>query len=73
MGKQLLASYRKKSLIHESEEEDSELHSDQMYNPAHYDMRLVLKLIQTTLAEKRTNQSHILLEGLFNSSKLEEE
>lgn len=36
-------------------------------------MKVVIKMIQQILAEKRTNQPFILIEGLFNTNKLEDE
>jgi len=72
-GKKLVASRRQKALLANSDEQNADQNDQSLYNPVHYDARLVLKLIQTTLAEKRTNQSYILLEGLFNCNKLEEE
>jgi hypothetical protein len=36
-------------------------------------MNIVIKLIQQTIAERRTNQRFILLEGLCNNRKLENE
>lgn len=36
-------------------------------------MELVVRLIQATIAEKRTNQQFILLEGLCNNRKLYDE
>jgi len=39
----------------------------------HFDLRIVMELLQQTIAEKRTNQRFILIEGLCNSNKLASE
>jgi len=36
----------------------------------HFDIHLVMELLQQTIAERRTHQRFILLEGLCNSNKL---
>lgn len=43
------------------------------YSAAHFDMKVVLEMLSATLMEKRTNQSFVLLEGLCNQKKLEDE
>jgi len=42
-----------------------------VYSAVHYDMSIVMHLIYETIMEKRTDQKFVLLEGLFNNSKLE--
>jgi len=39
----------------------------------HYNYDLVMTLVQQTIAEKRTSEPFVLLEGLFNMNKLERE
>jgi len=68
IGKLLAASKKPKALnekvklvdgIHEFEEE--------VYSAVHYDMDLVMSMVQTTISEKRAGESFVLLEGLFNN------
>lgn len=75
LGKQLIASKKVKQLnkaAHPLEGFEDEFEEAE-YSAAHFDQRLVVKMIQDTLAEKKTTQSYILLEGLYNSPKLENE
>ena len=69
IGKELLSSMKPKSLIKSVEE--SSLESE--YCAVHFDLRVVIKMLQQIIAEKRTNQPFILIEGLFNTKKLEDE
>lgn len=46
---------------------------EQLYSPVHYDPALVYALVNKTIAEKRTNQKFVLLEGLLNSKLLASE
>ena len=41
------------------------------YSAVHYDATLVMQLVQSKIAENRTSQRYILLEGFCNNSKLE--
>lgn len=72
MGKALEASRKQKMLndgakcLDGAEDE----YEEEMYSAAHFDLKCVLKLLQQTLIEKRTNQQYILLEGLNNNAKL---
>jgi hypothetical protein len=43
------------------------------FSPALFDQGLVMELLAYTIAEKRTNERFVLLEGLFNSSKFSSE
>ncbi len=72
IGKQLLAS-KKPKLLSQISEELSDPYEETQYSAVHFDYKLVTKLICDTIAEKRSNQSHILLEGFGNNKKLEEE
>lgn len=64
-GKLLVASRKNKSLADSC--------ADEQFLPVHFDQELVIKLIQHTVAEKRTNQSYIILEGLCNNKALGKE
>jgi len=46
---------------------------EMLYTAVHFDLRIVMELLQQTIAEKRTNQRFILIEGLCNSYKLASE
>lgn len=72
MGKQLLAS-KKPKLLSKFSEELSDPYEETQYSAVHFDFKLVTKLICDTISEKRSNQQFILLEGLGNNKKLEEE
>lgn len=74
IGKYLLKNKKAKALnenvrVVDGPEDDTELE----YSAAHFELKAVLKLIQQTLVEKRTDQQYILLEGMSNNSKLESE
>ena len=74
LGKFLLKNKRAKPLnenvrVTDGPEDDTELE----YSAAHFELKAVLKLIQQTLVEKRTDQQYILLEGMSNNNKLERE
>jgi hypothetical protein len=47
-------------------------HDEQQFSAVHFDLHLVMELIQHTIAQRRTNQRFILLEGLCNSGKLDQ-
>jgi len=71
IGKALQASKKPKALSAQTKANDS--FQEHEYSAVHFDMELVIKLIQATIAEKRTNQQFILLEGLCNNRKLTDE
>jgi hypothetical protein len=48
-------------------------HDEAQFSAAHFDTSVVMEVIQQTVAERRTNQSYILLEGICNSGKLAKE
>jgi len=48
-------------------------HDEMQYSAVHFDVHLVMELLQQTIAERRTCQRFILLEGLCNSNKLAQE
>lgn len=75
VGQALLASKKPKALndsarLAEGAEDEYE---EAEYSAAHWDQKTLLKIIADTLVEKRTNQQFILLEGLCNNRKLENE
>lgn len=43
------------------------------YTAVHYDIRIVMEMLKSTITQMRTNQRFILIEGLCNSSKLASE
>lgn len=48
--------------------------ADEMqYTAVHYDISIVMEMLQSTITQMRTNQRFILIEGLCNSSKLASE
>lgn len=55
----------------EDGEEDE--YEEAKYSAVHYDMKIVMQMLQQTLIEKRTDQKFILLEGFCNSKKLEDD
>lgn len=72
IGKALVASRKKKNLTASSMVADDQFEEGE-FSAVHYDMELVIKLIQATITEKRTTQQFILLEGLCNNRKLQDE
>lgn len=45
--------------------------ADEMnFSSVHFDLHLVMELLASTIASRRTSQKYILLEGLCNSNKL---
>lgn len=48
-------------------------HDEMQYTAVHFNLHLVMEMIQSTVAERRTNQRFILIEGLCNSNKLANE
>jgi hypothetical protein len=74
IGKELLASKKTKSMVKiVTDEEVQDMYEEGLYSAVHYDIRIVIKMIQGILTEKRTNQPFILIEGLFNSNRLEDD
>lgn len=45
-------------------------HDEMQYSAVHFDLHLVMEMISQTVAERRTNQRFIMIEGLCNSGKL---
>lgn len=72
IGKKLIATRKHKKLT-ELAKHNMDGFQESEYSAVHYDMELVIKLVQATIAEKRTNQQFILLEGLCNNRKLQSE
>lgn len=68
-GHRLLACRKDKSI--NSNKMDMNLEAQ--YSPVHFDMAMVVDLIRETVASKKTNQKFVLLEGLCNSRKLQDE
>jgi hypothetical protein len=72
MGKSLMATRKIRELTPETMS-NADNFQEHEYSAVHYDMELVIKLIQATISEKRTTQQFILLEGVCNNSKLTED
>lgn len=70
-GKLLKSTKRKKDMAQTSQVRDE--FNEAEYSPSLYDQKTVMDLIRTTIMEKRTNQGHVILEGLCNSGKLTNE
>ena len=72
LGRALVQSKREKSMDFGSAGAESEdPFSEATFSAVHYDQTLVMQLVQQKIAECRTSQRFILLEGLCNSNKLE--
>ena len=74
-GKQLEACRRPKELsehiqIAEGIKDDF---NEAEFSAVHFDLSVVMRMVQATIAEKRTNEEYILLEGLCNNRKLQQE
>ena len=70
-GERLKLTKREKALNVMTQVRDEFAESD--YSPALFDQNLVMALLKHTIAEKRTDERFVLLEGLFNNSKLQNE
>lgn len=68
LGQQLAARRKPKQIALQTQSKDEFAEAD--YSAVHFDLDLVIELIQHTIADVRTNQRFILLEGLCNASKL---
>ena len=68
MGKKLTLTKMQKQVDLRSHSDDPFCESQ--YSAAHFDQGLVIQLVQQKIAESRTNQKFVLLEGLCNSNKL---
>jgi len=67
-GQQLIANKRPRGIDSSLEVQDPFQEAE--YSPVHYDLQTVMQLLKETVAEKKTNQKFVLLEGLCNSQKL---
>jgi len=67
LGKELEASRKPRGLI--ADNAADELNEDE-FSAVHFDMSIVIRLICQTIADKRTNQQFVLLEGCCNNRKL---
>lgn len=71
LGRALAASKRDKKLNFQTPLRTEDPFEEDKYSAAHFDQTLVMQLVQSKIAENRTSQRFILLEGLCNSSKLD--
>jgi len=71
LGKALAQSKSEKSLNFGPTVKTIDPFQEADFSAAHYDMTLVMRLLQQKIAECRTNQRFILLEGFCNSGKLD--
>jgi adenylate kinase family enzyme len=68
-GKLLKATKRTKSINLTTQVRDE--FNEAEYSPSLFDQKLVMELIRSTITEKRTSQRFVILEGLCNSHKLQ--
>jgi hypothetical protein len=74
LGKKLCESKQDKQLVEAFNSIGvQDPHDEAQFSAAHFDSNLVMEVIQSTVAERRTNQTFILLEGICNTSKLANE
>ena len=75
IGKQLEACRKPKELSEHIQiaEGIKDEFAESEYSAVHFDLTVVMKLVQATIAEKRTSEEYILLEGLCNNRKLQQE
>lgn len=64
-GKKLLATKREKEINLSNQVRDE--FNEAEFSPAHFNFETVIGLIRHTVQQKYTNQSYVLLEGMFNS------
>ena len=67
-GKKLQATRKLKEVNLQFNQKDE--FEEQVYSAVHYELDMVLDLVAETIAQKRTNQSYVLVEGLCNHHKL---
>lgn len=68
-GKKLIACKKHKPMNMPPQLRDE--FNEGQYSAVHFDTPLVCQILKQTISEKRTNQKFVLLEGLCNSSKLQ--
>ena len=73
LGRSLEMSRREKGLDFGPTAKSVDPFDEARFSAVHYDPTLVMSLVQSKIAENRTNQRYILLEGFCNSNKLESE
>jgi len=71
LGKELTATRRTKPLSLKMAAGQEDPYDEEQYSAVHFDQALVIRLVLQKIAESRTDQRFILLEGLCNSGKLE--
>ncbi len=72
LGKKLQATQKFKDIkLLQSQQKDD--FNELEFSAVHFDLDLVIQLIKETLAQVRTNQKYVIIEGLCNSSKLVKE
>ena len=71
LGRALAQSKREKAMSFGASADAEDPFDEASFSPVHYDQTLVMQLVQQKIAECRTSQSFILLEGFCNSNKLE--
>jgi hypothetical protein len=71
MGKELLKSRSQRNLSTAFQRVSMVDKNDEMqFSAVHFDIQLVMKLLNQTIGVKRTNQKFIMIEGLCNGAKL---
>eukprot|EP00831_Metopus_contortus_P046645 TRINITY_DN374_c0_g1_i5.p1 TRINITY_DN374_c0_g1~~TRINITY_DN374_c0_g1_i5.p1 ORF type:complete len:314 (-),score=80.26 TRINITY_DN374_c0_g1_i5:42-983(-) len=65
MGKLLLQTKKPRELLPEISSAE-----DVKYSPVHFDRKLIIDLVKSKIALKRTNQMFIVIDGFVNSHKL---
>lgn len=73
LGRALADSRRQKGLDFGPVAKSVDPFSEAEFSAVHFEPTLVMQLVQQKIAENRTNQRYILLEGFCNSNKLESE
>jgi len=75
IGKQLEACRKPKDLSEKIQiaEGISDDFCEAEYSAVHFDLNVVMRMVQSTIAEKRTGEEYILIEGLCNNCKLHSE
>ena len=71
MGKKLRATRKPKDISIQSQAKDE--FDELEFSAAHFDLHLIVDMIKQTIAQVRTCEKFILLEGMFNTTKFKEE
>lgn len=71
LGKKLLSTKKPKEISYNAQAKDE--FKENEFSAAHFDLNLVIEVVKNEISRSKTTQKFILLEGLCNSQKLQQE